>query len=396
MPDLKRSRQTLPPLWLLVFISGLGPISMNGVLPANNAIMQELLASQGQIQLLLSVYLFSTLLAQPFMGNWADRVGRRPVAIFGLAVFALGSLVAAVAPSMEWLLLGRAAQGAGSAACMAIPRTIVRDVYERDKAASVIGYLTTAMMVVPMVGPALCGWITDATSWRWVHALLAVLGALAALCAYLAQHETRPALPEGHRPVGFLSASRTLLATPSFAGYCLILCGSVGLYFGFISSSPYIMMTLRGHSASSYGNWFAVVAIGYITGNLIAGRFSAVVGSTRMLLFGVSLAVGSVVFFWLLSEVEHPLGLFAPMFLVAISNGMAIPNVNAAALGLVPHLAGNASGLLGVAYLGVGVVLTLILGATLGETATPLYLAMTVCGAVAVYGLRRIMAAPPR
>ncbi|MGB0867803.1 MAG: multidrug effflux MFS transporter [Granulosicoccaceae bacterium] len=393
MQHLKEYRQALPPLWLLVFVSGLGPISMNGVLPANNAIMQELVASQGQIQLLLTLYLLSTLLAQPFLGNWADRVGRRPVAIFGLLVFALGSAIAALAPSIEWLLLGRAAQGAGSAACMAIPRTIVRDVYPRNKAASVIGYLTTAMMVVPMIGPAICGWITDATSWRWVHALLAVLGLLAALGAYVKQHETRPPRPEGQQPVGFISASRTLFAAPGFLGYCLLLCGSVGLYFGFISSSPYIMMNLRGHSASSYGSWFAVVAVGYISGNLLAGRFSSTVGTTRMLKIGVSLACLAVVGFWVLSGIEHPLGLFAPMFLVAMSNGMSIPNVNAAALGLVPHLAGNASGLLGVAYLGMGVLLSFVLAALLGESATPLYLSMTICIAIAIVGLKLVLEA---
>ena len=391
MQHLKQYRQALPPLWLLIFVSGLGPISMNGVLPANNAIMQDLLASQGQIQLLLTVYLMCTLLAQPFAGNWADRVGRRPVSIIGLLVFAAGSALAAAAPNIELLLLGRALQGAGSAVCMAIPRTIVRDVYARDKAASVIGYLTTAMMVVPMVGPAICGWITDATSWRWVHALLCVLGLLAALGAYLTQHETRPPRPADHKPVGFISASRTLFATPGFLGYSLLLCGSVGLYFAFLSSAPYIMMNLRGHSASSFGSWFAMVAIGYLTGNLFAGRFSSKMGTTRMLTIGISFAVIGVVGFWALQDVQHPVGLFGPMMIVALSNGMSIPNVNAAALGVVPQLAGNASGVLGVAYLGMGVLLTLILGALLNTSAMPMYIAMTICLVIAIYGLKRVI-----
>ncbi len=390
MQHLKQYRQALPPLWLLVFVSGLGPISMNGVLPANNAIMSDLIASQGQIQLLLTVYLLCTLLAQPLVGNWADRYGRRPVSIYGLLVFAAGSALATVAPNMELLLLGRALQGAGSAVCMGVPRTIVRDVYPRDKAASVIGYLTTAMMVVPMVGPALCGWITDATSWRWVHAMLCVLGLLAAFGAWRTQHETRPPRPEGEAAVGFMSASRTLFSTPGFLGYSLLLCGSVGLYFSFLSSAPYIMMNLRGHSASSYGAWFAMTAIGYISGNLLAGRFSSRMGTTRMLTIGVALAVFGVIAFWALSGVQHPLGLFIPMLIVAMSNGMSIPNVNAAALGLVPQLAGNASGVLGVAYLGMGVLLTLALGALLSESAFPMYLAMTICAFIALYGLKRV------
>jgi len=390
MQHLKQYRQALPPLWLLIFVSGLGPLSMNGVLPANNAIMRDLAASQSQIQLLLTVYLLCTLLAQPFAGNWADRYGRRPVSIVGLLIFAAGSGIAAIAPNIELLLFGRALQGAGSAVCMAIPRTIVRDVYSRDKAASVIGYLTTAMMVVPMVGPAVCGWLTDATSWHWVHALLCLLGLVAAFGSWRTQHETRPPLPEGHQPVGFISASRKLFARPAFVGYCLVLCGSVGLYFAFLSSAPYIMMTLRDHSAASYGSWFAMTAIGYITGNLIAGRYSSKTGTTRMLTFGVLIAVVGVICFWAFSGWHHPLGLFLPMLLVAMSNGMSIPNVNAAALGIVPELAGNASGVLGIAYLGMGVLLTLILGALLSESALPMYLAMTVCMVIALLGLKKV------
>lgn len=393
MQHLKQYRKSLPPLWLLIFVSGLAPISMNGVLPANNAIMQDLLASQGQVQLLLTVYLLSTMFAQPIAGNWADRIGRRPVSIIGLLIFAAGSALAAGAPNIELLLLARALQGAGSAVCMAIPRTIVRDVFDRNKAASVIGYLTTATMVVPMVAPAVCGWITDATSWRWVHALLALLGLAAAYSAWRTQHETREPRPEGQQAVGFISASRTLFASPAFIGYSLLLCGSVGLYFSFLSSAPYIMMTLRDHSASSYGGWFAMTAIGYISGNLFAGRFSSTIGTTRMLSIGVVLAVIGTLAFWLLAGVQHPLGLFAPMLLVAMSNGVSIPNVNAAALGLVPELAGNASGLLGMVYLGMGVVLTLVLGAALSDSATPMYVAMAACAALAVLGLRRIIKA---
>lgn len=391
MQHLKNYRKALPPLWLLIFVSGIGPVSMNGVLPANNAIMQELMATQEQVQWLLTIYLLSILLAQPFVGNWADRIGRRPVSIAGLLIFAGGSAVAALAPNIEILLLGRALQGAGSATCMAIPRTIVRDVFSRDKAASAMGYLTTAMMVVPMIGPWFCGWLTDVTSWRWVHAILCLLGLLAALGSWISQNETRPPRIDGQQPVGFIRATRILFATRGFPGYSLVLCGCVGLYFSFLSSAPYIMMNLRGHSASSYGSWFSAIAIGYIGGNLFAGRYSAQMGTTRMLSIGTVVAGIGVASFWAFAGVEHPLGLFGPMLLVAMSNGINIPNVNAAALGLVPQLAGNASGVLGVVYLGVGTLLTLVLGVLLTDSATPMYLAMSACMCIAVYGLTRVI-----
>jgi len=94
----------LPPLWLLVIISAVGPIVMNGVLPANTAIMAELETSYGSAQLVLSVFLLALLFGQILLGNAADRFGRRPVMLASLAGFSIGGALCAVAPSIESLL----------------------------------------------------------------------------------------------------------------------------------------------------------------------------------------------------------------------------------------------------------------------------------------------------
>jgi len=379
-------------LLLLVGISAVGPIALNGVLPANSAVMGELATSYALAQMVLTVYLFATLVSQIVLGPAADRHGRRPVMLFGLVVFTLGSIGCAFAPSIESLLLGRFIQGFGGATCMFLPRTIVRDVYPRDRAASVIGYMTTAMMLAPMFGPALGGWTTDAASWRWMYGGLAMLGALFVALAWRFLPETRrtaevSAAPAGD-PAGIVASPLgSLLRERAFIGYALLMTGSVGVYYTFLAGAPYVAMESRGLAASAFGIWFAMVAVGYLTGNLIAGRFSEQVGGTRMIAYALLPFFLGIGLFWALAGWSHPLGLFLPMQLVAISNGMALPNMISGAMSVRPSLAASASGLAGGLQTAFGVALTVAVGVLLPLGDLWLQTLATLCALVTVSGL---------
>lgn len=375
-----------PSLLLLVGISALGPIVLNGVIPANSQIIRDLDSSYSAAQLILTIYLLAIMIAQIVLGNWADRYGRRPVMIGSLIVFALGGLICATAQAMEVLLIGRFIQGLGSSVCMFLPRTIVRDIYPRDKSASVIGYMTTAMMAAPLFGPALGGWITDISTWRFLYALLAILGFLFAGLAWVFQHET---LREAQiRPVGsrFFDASKVLLSSRLYVAYLLVQVGSVGAYYTFLAGAPYILMELRSLSASQYGLWFMVVAIGYLLGNLTAGRLSSRLGVHRMITLALIPGMFGILLFWLLSGWSHPLGLFIPMQIVAFSNGMCLPNVMSATMSVRPELSGSASGLAGTVQTFVGIVLTLLVSLFLIQSTLPFYLLLSFSAFIALVG----------
>lgn len=142
---------------VLIGISAIGPMALNGVLPATTAVMADLNTRFEVVQMLLTVFLVASLLSQLVLGPAADRYGRRPVMLVSLVVFCIGSIACAFAVSIEWLLVARFVQGIGGAVCVFLPRTVVRDIYSQNKAASVIGYITTAMMVAPLFTPALGG-----------------------------------------------------------------------------------------------------------------------------------------------------------------------------------------------------------------------------------------------
>ena len=374
-----------PPLWLLVVISALAPITMNGVLPANTAVMHALSTSYGMAQLTLSIYLFASMISQVVLGNLADHKGRRPVMIGGLMLFGAGGVVCALAPTIEILLAGRFIQGSGASVCVFLTRTIMRDVHPKDKAASAIGYMITAMMIAPLFGPALFGWITDVSSWRIMYALLAVAGFSLAWLSYRYQNET---LQSKHKPKqsGWQS-NKDLLQEREYLAYVLIMCGSVGIYFCYLAGAPYVVMELRHHSATTYGSWFSMVAIGYLAGNFIAGRCSESLGTQKMLILSMIPMVLGIALFWIFYSAEHLAGLFLPMLFIGLSNGMCLPNLTSAAMSVRADSAGSASGLLGTLHIATAIVITLVLSVTLQQSELPLFLAITLCGFIAMAGM---------
>jgi len=316
-------------LWLLIIISAVAPIILNGVLPANSAVMAEFGVSYAHVQWTLTVFLVALLIAQTLLGYVADVVGRRPVMIGALLVFSLGCLISATAPSMAWLLFGRFLQGFGGSACSFLPRTIVRDIYPRDRAASLIAYITMAMMLAPMFGPAFGGWVTDTFSWRYLYGILCVVGLLVAAAAY-----------------------------------------------------PYLVMEVRGATASMYGQWFAVVAVGYLSGNAVAGMLSERVGVNRMITLAQIPLVLAITGFWVFYSLQTSAALFVPMMFVAFSNGMALPSLTTGAMSVHPPLAASASGLAGSMQIAFGILLSVILSALV--PLSPIWFNVVVTASVAL------------
>lgn len=389
----------VPLLLLLVAVSAIGPLTLNGVLPASSAVMADLDTPFETVQLVLTLFLAANLVSQLVLGPAADRLGRRPVMLFSLLVFAAGSVLCALAPSIELLLLGRFVQGVGGAVCVFLPRTIVRDLHSQDRAASVIGYMTTAMMVAPLFGPALGGWVTDHTSWRLMYVALAIMALLLTLVAWRVQPETRQiadrSSDEGPGS-GWLSSSRELLSDTRFVACTGLLAGCVGVYYGFLAGAPFVGMESRGMSASSYGLWFAMVAIGYLSGNLVAGRFSERVGVARMIRFGMVPFIAGVCLFWLLLPLQHPLALFLPMMVVAFSNGVSLPSMFTLAMSFRPALAASASGLAGSAQTGFGVLLSMLMGWLLPSGDLWLFVLVGLSALISLFSLWKLNRATGR
>src|SRR6266567_2096190 len=127
-----------------------------------------------------SAYLLTSTTTVPIYGKLADLFGRKPIFLFGTAVFLIGSIASGTAQSMEQLIIFRAIQGLGAGAVLPIVLTIIGDIFALEERARVQGLFSGVWATSSIVGPALGGLIVDHFSWRWVFYINIPFGLLSA------------------------------------------------------------------------------------------------------------------------------------------------------------------------------------------------------------------------
>ncbi|WP_375594241.1 multidrug effflux MFS transporter [Algihabitans albus] len=375
-----------PSLLILVAVSAIGPLALNLFVPSMPGLQAAFGIPYATAQLTLTLYLIGLAAAQLIYGPLSDRFGRRPTLIAGLWLFVAGSLAAAVAPSIELLIAARMAQALGGAAGIVLARAIVRDLYGREKAASMIGYITMAWVLAPMIAPVVGGLLDQAFDWRAGFWLLAAAGVAVVLSCHVYLHETHHDRSLGGGWRGLLEGYRWLLRRPRFNAYALTTGFTSSVFFSFLAGAPYVMVEVLGRSPVEYGLWFILSSLGYMTGNGLAGRFSERLGVERMIALGTILAfLGAATALGLfLAGALAPWALFVPMLLVAVGNGLAIPNGIAGAVSVNPRLAGTAAGLAGFLQLGLGAATSQSVGLLQGIEPYAVVYVMTAGALIAV------------
>lgn len=336
-------------LVVLVGATALGPLAIQIFLPALPSIQADFEVSGPVAQLVFSLSMAAISVAMLIYGPLSDRFGRRPMLIAGLVLYLIGSLVSTLAPSIAFLILGRTVQAIGGAAPLALTRTIIRDLYGRERAASMIAYVTMAMVIAPMMAPAIGGYLNDLIGWRANFAFCGIAGILVtvAVIARLPEtHRDRVAIP-GIGPM--VASFAQLLRNPAFRGFALQSAFCLASFFSFAAAAPYVVIVVMARSSSAYGLFFMVISLAFMFGNFIAGRISERVGVERMVLVGSSLSVSATVLslICLVTVGWVPWALFGPSILLAVGNGLSVPNAMAGAISVDPRAAGAASGLAG-------------------------------------------------
>lgn len=371
-------------LAVLIVATALGPMAMQIFLPALPSVQTGFGVDAATAQLTLSLAALSIAVATLFYGPLSDRVGRRPALLGGLVVYLVGSVACALATSMGWLILGRVVQAAGGCAGIVLTRAIVRDLFDRERSASVLAYVTMAMVSAPMMAPVLGGILTDYAGWRSLFVFGGVVGLAVLAVVALELPETAPARSASAKRAGY--AALDLLRSRAFCGYALQGGFSMAVFFSFLGAAPYLMVTVLGRPASEYGFFSIVVSGAFMLGNFTAGRFTARVGSDRMIVLGSvgSLAGAAILLGLVLAGVWSPLTLFLPTAIGAFSQGLSMPNAQAAVVSVNPAAAGSASGLAGFLQMGMAGLAAQVVGSLQDGTPYPMAVAMTVSAAAAL------------
>ncbi len=388
-PAVQSALPSRPSLILLVAMSAMGPIALNIFVPSMPGLQVSLGTDYATAQLTLTLYLGSLAVSQLMFGPLSDRFGRRPVFLAGAGLFIAASFLSALAISIEQLIAGRILQAAGGCAGIVMARAIVRDLYARDKSASVLGYVTMAMVVIPSITPAIGGLLDELAGWRTGFIVVGFAGLGVLVAAWCNLHETNLTRRSALNAGAFFQDSSQLLREPVFMGYALNSAFGSAIFFTFMSIAPFIATELINLTPSQFGYHFFMVALGYMSGNFCSGRFSERAGANRMIAIGniIMLAGMSMMVGFALTGFHGPFHLFVPMAIVAFSNGLTIPNATASAISVRPDIAGTGAGLTGFFQIGIGALTSLAVSLLHDGTRMPLAVLAFAAGVLATLAM---------
>lgn len=363
----------------LILITGISALNMSIFLPSLAAMTAYFETEYAVMQVSLSGYLAATAVLQIFVGPLSDRFGRRPILLGSLLIFVIATLGALFSTTVEAFLFFRILQAA-VATCMVLGRAIVRDIVPDAQAASMIGYVTMGMALVPMVGPMIGGALEQAFDWHatFVFLVLAGIGTLA-----LVYYDLGETLAKGG--MGFRAQVRSypeLFRSPRFWGYVMCAAFASGAFFALLGGASFVGTTIFGLSPVWNGIALGAPAIGYAMGNFLSGRFSVRLGINKMALIGTGITIarlGTSVLLTLAGLI-HPLVFFGFCTFLGLGNGLILPNVMAGSISVRPHLAGTASGLGGAIMIGGGAALSQVAGSILTVESGTLPLQLIMLG----------------
>lgn len=376
------ARQSRRLLIVLGVLLAFASISTDLYLPALPAMSDALGADDGTLQLTISGYLIGFSIGQLFWGPLSDRYGRRVPVALGIAVFIVGSAGCALS-SDAWQMIGwRVVQALGASAGVALARAMVRDLYDRDRAASVLSTLLTVMAVAPLVGPIVGAQILALASWQAIFWTLVTIGAATIVAIFT--------LPETLRPEGRVSGSlrpvfagyRALLANRRFLGYAAVVGWFYAGIFAGIAGAPFAYIDYHRLSPELYALLFAAGVVGIMIANGFNSRLVTRLGSDRMLLAGAIGAAlsGGAVAVAAATDFGGIGGLALALLLFTAMNGFILANAVAGALSSVPERVGGASAVVGAIQYGGGMIGSALVGAFADGTPWPMGIVIAVSG----------------
>jgi DHA1 family bicyclomycin/chloramphenicol resistance-like MFS transporter len=372
---------------VLGLLAAVGPFAIDMYLPALPTIAASLSASTGATQMTLMAFFVAFGVCQIAYGPVSDMVGRKPPLYFGLALFVLGSIGCAAAPSIGWLIGFRFVQGLGASAVMVIPRAIIRDLHTGPEATRLMALVMLVFSISPILAPLAGSALIVPFGWRAVFVAAIVFAGLAFVLTATLLPETRLRKDRVAIGVGsLLEGFGLLLRNPRFLGLTFI--GGFGLssLFAFLAGSSFIYINHFGLTPTQYSLAFSVNAIGFFGASQFAAGFDVRFGIARV----VTVAVCLYAFFALAllagtaAGIDRLAWLMTLLFLVFACLGLVIPSTMVLALEEHGRIAGMAAALGGALQMIAAGVVVVVVSLVFDGTALPMVSVIAGCALCAL------------
>jgi DHA1 family bicyclomycin/chloramphenicol resistance-like MFS transporter len=335
----------------LAFILGalamLGPFSIDTVFPAFAVMEAQLHVGKVAMQQTISSYLLGYALMSLVHGPLSDALGRRPVILVGVAVFALASVGCALSTSLPMLLCFRVLQGLSAGVGLIVGRAVVRDALQGDDAQRLMSNISMIFGVAPAIAPIVGGWILGWKDWQAIFWFLTAFALVLMLVTAVALPESHPEEKRLPLNLRFLAGGYgDMLGNGRFRLLALAGTFNFGALFLYIASAPAFVLDMLKLNEQQFGWFFAPTIGGMILGAWVSGRSAGKVSGVRLanagfFFCGLS-AVLNITYNWFVPQPELPMAVLPTVF-SAFGIALVFPILTLAILDLYPNLRGSAS-----------------------------------------------------
>ncbi|MCH0556210.1 multidrug effflux MFS transporter [Streptomyces sp. MUM 16J] len=323
-------------------------------LPGVPATARAFDAPVASVQWTFSAFMIGIAVSQAVYGPISDAYGRKRVIVCGLGLFAVASLVCAVAPTIEVFGAGRLLQALGAGSGMVLGRTVISDLYEEQDAARMFATVMPIVGVSPSVAPLAGGYLTTYVSWRAPFVVTALVGLVTLLVMVTSIPESLPPERRSKHLGATLKGYPMLLTRPLFWAYTVNLAVAYGGYFGYLAASPLVFEKM-GLATETISYCYITVSVAYVAGNLTSRTLVRKRPINQLLWMGHGFFLaGALMMLGLgLSGVGTPWGLLVLVFMpvMTFGNGFLLPLSMSAGVTTFRSTAGSASGLMGALQL---------------------------------------------
>ncbi|MBS0508102.1 MAG: multidrug effflux MFS transporter [Proteobacteria bacterium] len=333
---------------LLALLGMVGPFSIDTYLPAFPAISQALAATPVQMQQTLSAYLFSFAFMALFHGSLSDSFGRRPVVLWGLALFTLASAGCALAQTTGQLVAFRALQGLSAGAGIVVSRAVIRDLFPPAQAQQVMSQVTIFFGVAPAIAPIVGGWLSVHLGWHSVFWFLTGVGVFLWLANWRLLPESLP--PHDRQPMHLGHLMRgywELITSPRFMLLALASGVPFNGMFLYVLSAPAFLGDLLGLGPTQFFWFFLTTISGIMGGAWMSGRLAGRIPPKRQIRHGfvIMFAMGLLNLGANLLFPAHVSWALWPIGIFSFGWALMVPVVTLLVLDLFPARRGMASSL---------------------------------------------------
>lgn len=389
MTQTIKSKPAAPPIWFLALCTASAVVGLTLLSPTLPLIKTELNASSEAVQQLLTVYLVALAAGQLLYGPVSDRVGRRPVLLLGAVLFSLAGITAMFTQNIDHLIVLRGIQGLGGAACVAMGRAIINDVYERTEAARQMSTISMVLALAPAMSLAFGGILAQYAGWKGAMALLAFSGVVVLVSGYRLLAETNLDRVSKIDVGSIFSAYATVLRNKRFIAWVMAGGMQIGIFFSLNAFLAY-QYQRHGYTMAEFGLWFALTPVSYLLGNFANRGYFVKQGIERAALIGCILSMIAVMLLFTTQAIgfTHALSLQLPCCLFGFGNGIVIANTTIGAISESGKHAGTGSGIVGAWQMAssaiAGAIIVALGGAQVFSIASGALIVMSIIAVVSM------------